>query len=256
MNKKRSLTELVTYNYNCFYGIIAQCYFFIETSMTDAIDSLARLQASSEDYEILYQDDILLVVNKPAKLLTVPGRHPDNADCLLSRLQREFLSASIVHRLDYDTSGIVIIPLTKAALSHISKQFQARTVVKHYIAVVDGIVKTDSQRIDLAIAADMANRPCYKVCQQQGKAAVTELKVLARDQAKQQTRLQLNPITGRSHQLRVHMQAIGHVIVGDTLYAPNAIASVSPRLLLHAADIQFLHPLTAKTLNLTAPATF
>jgi tRNA pseudouridine32 synthase / 23S rRNA pseudouridine746 synthase len=224
--------------------------------MTDAINTLTRLQASSEDYEILYQDDILLVVNKPAKLLTVPGRHPDNADCLISRLQREFITASIVHRLDYDTSGIVIIPLTKRALSDISKQFQARTVLKHYIAVVDGLVKANSQRIDLALTADMANRPCYKVCQQQGKPAVTELKVLARDQAKQQTRLQLNPITGRSHQLRVHMQAIGHTIVGDTLYASDAIAAASPRLLLHAAEIQFLHPLTAQALTITAPAAF
>ncbi|CAM3876461.1 RluA family pseudouridine synthase [Rheinheimera salexigens] len=224
--------------------------------MADAIDSLTKLQASSEDYDVLYQDDIVLVVNKPAKLLTVPGRHPDNHDCLISRVQREFLTASIVHRLDYDTSGIVIIPLTKRALSDISKQFQARTVQKHYIALVAGLVKANSQQIDLALAADMANRPCYKVCQLEGKPSTTDVKVLSRDSTKQQTRLQLSPITGRSHQLRVHMQAIGHPIVGDTLYAPDAVAAASSRLLLHAEQIQFLHPLTAQVLTITAPAAF
>lgn len=228
----------------------------IEISMTDAIDTLARLEASSEDYKILYQDDILLVVDKPAKLLTVPGRHPDNADCLISRVQQEFLTANIVHRLDYDTSGIVIIPLTKRALSEISKQFQARTVQKHYIAIVDGLVTANSQRIDLALAADLANRPCYKVCSATGKASITELKVLARDTIKQQTRVQLTPITGRSHQLRVHMQAIGHPIVGDTLYAAKNIAAASSRLLLHATKIEFLHPLTAAVVSVTAAAAF
>ncbi|WNO60742.1 RluA family pseudouridine synthase [Rheinheimera sp. MMS21-TC3] len=224
--------------------------------MTDAIDTLARLEASSEDYKILYQDDIVLVVNKPAKLLTVPGRHPDNADCLISRLQREFLSASIVHRLDYDTSGLLIIPLTKRALSDISKQFQVRTVVKQYIAVVDGIIKADSQRIDLPLAADLENRPCYKVCQQSGKPSVTDMKVISRDLQLQQTRVQLNPITGRSHQLRVHMQALGHTILGDSLYATKAIAEASPRLLLHAEQIQFTHPLTGKSLNISAAPNF
>ncbi|MGI5309564.1 RluA family pseudouridine synthase [Rheinheimera sp. WS51] len=224
--------------------------------MADAIETLAKLQASSENYDILYQDDIVLVVNKPAKLLTVPGRHPDNADCLISRLQREFLSASIVHRLDYDTSGLLIIPLTKRALSDISKQFQARTVVKQYIAVVDGIIKADSQRIDLPLAADLENRPCYKVCQQSGKPSVTDMKVISRDLQLQQTRVQLNPITGRSHQLRVHMQALGHTILGDSLYGTKAIAEASPRLLLHAEQIQFTHPLTGKSLNINAAPDF
>lgn len=210
--------------------------------MTTDIAQLDILAASCEAYQVLYQDDSLVVVNKPTKLLSVPGRNPANHDCLVSRVQQEFATAMIVHRLDYDTSGLVILPLNKPALSHISKQFQARTVRKHYTAIVNGIVRDDTGEIDLPIAKNKANPRCYKICRQTGKASITHYQVLSRDEQTQQSRVLLKPVTGRSHQLRLHMQAIGHVILGDEFYAPAELVSASPRLLLHSHHIEFSHP--------------
>ena len=135
--------------------------------MTDNTTELAILPATSEPFQIVYQDDVLLVVNKPAKLLTVPGRHPQNQDCLIRRVQREFPFAEVVHRLDYDTSGLVILPLTKRVLSDISKQFQARSVQKHYIALVQGKLAKARGEIDFALAADAVE------AHEQGAAAGT-----------------------------------------------------------------------------------
>lgn len=222
--------------------------------MSDIAD-LHILPATSEPYRIVYQDDTVLVVDKPSGLLTVPGRHPQNQDCLISRVQREFLTAAVVHRLDYDTSGLVVLPLTRKALSDISKQFQARTVEKSYIAVVDGIMHQAEGVINLPIAADTENRPKYKICPQ-GKASVTEFRLLSTDLERQQSRVQLYPVTGRSHQLRLHLLSQGHPIVGDTLYAPEAVKLASPRLLLHATEITFRHPLNGNLLNLRAEPPF
>lgn len=219
------------------------------------IAELHILPATSEPYRIIYQDDTLLVVDKPSGLLTVPGRHPQNQDCLISRVLREFITAAVVHRLDYDTSGLVVLPLTRKALSDISKQFQARTVEKSYIAVVDGIMHQAEGVINLPIAADTENRPKYKICLQ-GKASVTEFRLLSTDLELQQSRVQLYPVTGRSHQLRLHLLSQGHPIVGDTLYAPEAVKLASPRLLLHATEITFRHPLNGNLLNLRAEPPF
>ena len=219
-------------------------------------EQLAILPATTEPYQVVYADDVLLVVAKPAQLLTVPGRHPENQDCLISRVQREFPTASVVHRLDYDTSGLVVLPLTRRVLSEISKQFQARTVHKHYIAVVSGKLAQVQGRIELPIAADKDHRPLYKVCQQDGKPSVTNFTLLSYDSTSDQSRVQLEPITGRSHQLRVHMLALGHPMLGDTLYAPQQVAKQSSRLLLHAEYIRFVHPLSGKTLTFSSPAAF
>lgn len=224
--------------------------------MSDSTDDLAILPATSEPYQIVYQDDVLLVVNKPAKLLTVPGRHPENQDCLIRRVQREFYTAEVVHRLDYDTSGLVVLPLTKRVLSDISKQFQARTVQKKYMAVVSGKMSAGKGVIDLPIAADPARRPLYKICEETGKPSVTHYHVLSYDALANQSRLELQPVTGRSHQLRVHLQALGHAMLGDTLYAPAEVAAGSPRLLLHASYIKFVHPLGGKVLEFTAAELF
>jgi tRNA pseudouridine32 synthase/23S rRNA pseudouridine746 synthase len=224
--------------------------------MSNSTDDLAILPATSEPYQIVYEDDVLLVVNKPAQLLTVPGRHPQNQDCLIRRVQREFPFAEVVHRLDYDTSGLVILPLTKRVLSDISKQFQARTVQKHYVAVVDGKLAKPKGVIDLAIAADEQHRPLYKVCLQQGKPSQSRYQLLSYNADTNQSRVQLEPVTGRSHQLRVHMLALGHAMLGDTLYAPQAIAAKSPRLMLHAEYIRFVHPLSAQAMEFTASAPF
>ena len=219
-------------------------------------EQLAILPATTEPYQIVYADDVLLVVNKPAQLLTVPGRHPQNQDCLISRVQREFPTAAVVHRLDYDTSGLVVLPLTKRVLSEISKQFQARTVHKHYVALVSGKLAKTQGSIELPIAADNENRPLYKVCQKEGKPSVTRYQLLTYHSDTQQSRVQLEPVTGRSHQLRVHMLALGHPMLGDTLYAPAAIAAQSKRLMLHAEHIRFTHPLTGKLLSFFAEAAF
>lgn len=224
--------------------------------MSAELEHLAVLAASPEAYEILYQDDVLLVVNKPCQLLTVPGRHPENHDCLISRVQREFPGAQVVHRLDYDTSGIILLPLTKRALSELSKQFQARTIRKFYQARVGGQLANGQGEINLPIAADQQRRPLYKICQHSGKPSLTRYRVLSYRAADNSSLLELEPVTGRSHQLRLHLAAIGHPIIGDPFYAPPALAEASPRLLLHAAQLSCQHPLTAKVLTFNASASF
>ena len=212
--------------------------------MDDAFDELAILPHCDDDIEILQRDDSFLIINKPTRLLSVPGRHPLNRDSVIARLQVEYPNASIVHRLDFDTSGIMVIPLNKLALSNISKQFQARTIRKTYTAVVDGLLKNDSGVIDLPIAADAENRPKYKISDD-GKKSVTEFSVVSRDEIANTTRVILHPVTGRSHQLRLHMQAVGHSILGCEFYASDAVKNKAGRLLLHATEIEFLHPVTS-----------
>ncbi len=221
--------------------------------MTDLTD-LAVLPATAEPWQLLYQDEDLLVVNKPARLLTVPGRHPANRDCLIARVQLEFPTAQVVHRLDYDTSGLVLVPLHKKALSLLSQQFQARSISKHYQALVAGDIAVDGV-IDLPIAADAANRPLYKICQSQGKPSTTLYQRLSVDPAGQISRVLLEPVTGRSHQLRLHLASIGHPILGDEFYAPAPIQQLAPRLCLHACQIRFQQPRTAQWLTVEqAPA--
>jgi tRNA pseudouridine32 synthase/23S rRNA pseudouridine746 synthase len=171
-------------------------------------------------------------------------------------LQVDFPTAAIVHRLDFDTSGILVIPLTKSALSHISKQFQARTVRKTYTAVVDGLMENDEGVIDLPIAPDAENRPKYKICKLTGKPSVTEYSVVSRDAAANTTRVLLHPVTGRSHQLRVHLQAMGHAILGCEFYASDAVKNKADRLLLHATEIEFVHPLTNEMVSVKQLADF
>lgn len=223
--------------------------------MSAAPENLAILPPSIEPYQLCYQDEFVLVVLKPSQLLTVPGRHPQNRDCLISRVQCEFPAAQVVHRLDYDTSGLVILPLSKKALSEISKQFQARTIHKIYHAVVAGKLP-ESGEINLPIAADMDNRPLYKICQQTGKPSLTRYQRLDYNEQMNLSRVQLEPVTGRSHQLRLHLAAIGHPIVGDTLYAPADVVALSPRLQLHAWRIEFVHPYTGNAILVEQAASF
>lgn len=223
--------------------------------MKTAIDDLAILPATTEKWVLLYQDEQLLVVNKPAQLLTVPGRHPQNQDCLISRVQLEFPHASVVHRLDYDTSGVLVLPLTKKALSTISKEFQSRGTRKIYQAVVSGVPEPSESTVDKPIAADPDNRPLYKISAD-GKASVTHYKVLKTLPEYQASLVQLEPVTGRSHQLRVHMQSIGHAILGDPFYATAAQQQQSSRLMLHATVLEFTHPQTGELMSFTAEPDF
>ena len=224
-------------------------------NMNDALEGLAILPPCEGDIEILQRDDSFLMINKPTRILSVPGRHPLNRDSVIARLQKEYPNASIVHRLDFDTSGLMVVPLTKAALSNISKQFQARTVRKTYTAVVDGLVKNDSGVIDSPIAADEENRPKYKVSDD-GKKSITEFSVVSRDESANTTRVLLHPVTGRSHQLRLHMQAIGHSILGCEFYASDTVKKKADRLLLHATELEFSHPLNNKLVFLTCTPSF
>lgn len=195
---------------------------------------------SKEPIRILHADDDLLLVRKPHLLLSVPGRHPLNHDCLINRLRRDYPEASIVHRLDLDTSGIMVIPLNRPTHAHISRQFQERKVRKAYHAIVHGKVGPNSGEIDLPIAPDWGNRPRQLISAERGKQALTRYEVLQR--MGDRTRLLLQPVTGRSHQLRIHLAEIGHPILGCDMYAHEEALGMSARLLLHATTLAFTHP--------------
>ncbi|MCX2981150.1 RNA pseudouridine synthase [Halieaceae bacterium IMCC14734] len=205
---------------------------------------------------ILYQDEHLLLIEKPDLLLSIPGRHPLNQDCMISRIRVDFPSASVVHRLDLDTSGIMVVPLTKAVHSHISRQFQERRVEKTYQAIVFGLLAQDSGEITLPIAPDWSNRPRQKICAERGKNALTRYEVIERDTAANCTRLLLKPVTGRSHQLRIHLAEIDHPILGCDMYAHADALAMAPRLMLHAATLGFEHPATGVWLEGESPQQF
>ncbi len=209
---------------------------------------------SREEIRILYRDADLLLVRKPDLLLSVPGRHPLNKDSLITRLQRDYPTASIVHRLDLDTSGIMVIPLNRESHAHISRQFQQRRVHKCYHAIVYGVVAPDRGEIDLPIAPDWARRPRQVICRERGKPALTRYEVLAR--WGDRTRLLLRPVTGRSHQLRIHLRELGHPILGCDLYAHPEALNMAERLMLHASSLGFIHPTTGAWLEGACPPDF
>lgn len=192
--------------------------------------------------DILYQDDHLLIINKPSGLLSVPGRGTEKQDCLISRIQKEFPNALIVHRLDMSTSGLMVIALGKEMERALSILFQQRKVAKKYIAVVDGKVKEKHGEINLPLITDWPNRPKQKVDFKIGKNSQTQYRVTSYDKINNSSRVELTPVTGRTHQLRVHLKAINHAILGDELYASNQGIDKSQRLLLHASYLSFPHP--------------
>ena len=207
----------------------------------------------------LYIDDTLLVVDKPSGLLSVPGRGADKQDCLSARLQACYPDALVVHRLDMATSGLMVMARGPEAQRELSKAFAAREVVKRYIAVVAGWLEPPSQgwgMIDLPILIDWPNRPLRIVDHQHGKPSLTRWRVLGHDEAGSNTRVELEPVTGRSHQLRVHLRELGHPILGDALYAPPLVQTQSRHLLLHAWSLSFVHPVTREALAFEHPAPF
>jgi tRNA pseudouridine32 synthase / 23S rRNA pseudouridine746 synthase len=206
--------------------------------------------------DILFQDDTLLVLNKPCGLLSVPGKGVDCQDSLATRVQAEYPEAKVVHRLDMSTSGIMLMACGKLSQSQLSKQFQQRQVQKIYIVVVDGKLELDNGEIDLPLITDWPNRPKQKVDLMHGKSSQTRYQVLQYNGADNTTRVRLEPVTGRSHQLRVHMQQLGHAIVGDRLYASKEIQNKADRLLLHAQSISFTHPVTMQAVSFDSPAPF
>ncbi|WP_111742090.1 bifunctional tRNA pseudouridine(32) synthase/23S rRNA pseudouridine(746) synthase RluA [Leminorella richardii] len=204
---------------------------------------------------VLYQDDHIIVVNKPSGLLSVPGKAPEHRDSIMTRVQRDFPGAESVHRLDMATSGVMVVALTKAAERELKRQFREREPKKSYIARVWGHLEKDEGLVDLPLICDWPNRPKQKVCFETGKSAQTEYQVLSRD-ADGSTRVLLMPITGRSHQLRVHMLALGHPILGDKFYAHPEAKAMAPRLQLHARELHITHPKFGGPMHFTCEADF
>lgn len=200
--------------------------------------------------DILYQDEHIIALNKPSGLLSVPGKHKEHFDSLMLRVQSVWPNAGIVHRLDMMTSGIIVMSMNKDALRFLNKQFSDRATDKFYIAVVSGHIEADSGSIDLPLICDWPNRPKQMVCYQNGKPSLTHYEVLERgdNNGNLWTRVKLIPITGRSHQLRVHLKALGHPILGDRLYAPDEIIKQAERLQLHAQKLEIKHPVTEQVM--------
>ncbi|PAX99283.1 bifunctional tRNA pseudouridine(32) synthase/23S rRNA pseudouridine(746) synthase RluA [Pseudoalteromonas sp. HM-SA03] len=204
--------------------------------------------------DILYQDEDMLVINKPSGLLTVPGKDPKHWDSAIARVNFVYPTARIVHRLDMATSGVLCLAMNKAAHRHLSIQFQDRLTHKHYIARVHGKLQQQTGSVDLPLVCDWPNRPKQMVCHETGKPSLTHFEVM--EYEAQATRVKLTPITGRSHQLRVHMLSLGHVILGDRLYAKGEALAVASRLQLHAEILQISHPTTTEMMTFTAPVPF
>ncbi|MGB7317334.1 MAG: RluA family pseudouridine synthase [Planktotalea sp.] len=189
--------------------------------------------------DIVHDDHEILIVNKPAGLLSVPGKGEHLADCLIARIQAVFPQALLVHRLDRDTSGVMVFALTPHAQRHLGLQFEKRMTQKTYVARIAGRLEPKTGTVDLPLIVDWPNRPLQKVCHETGKAAHTDWRVMRYGEA--ETRVKLSPKTGRSHQLRVHMLALGHPILGDPFYASGA-AREHPRLMLHSEELRLRHP--------------
>ena len=205
---------------------------------------------------ILHHDRHLVVVDKPAGLLSVPGIGPEKADCLVARLQAEAPGARIVHRLDFDTSGVIVLALDADIHRELSRQFQDREVRKRYVAIVAGRVAGDSGEIDLPLRKEALGSARQIVHPTGGKPSVTRWTVVERLADPPRTRLALEPLTGRSHQLRVHCLALGHPILGDPLYGTPESQAAAPRLMLHAEWLEFTHPATGEPLGIGSPAPF
>lgn len=219
-------------------------------STSNPDDEIDYLPPPDTGLDLIHADEDLVVVAKPAGLLSVPGRGADRADCMASRVQARFADALVVHRLDMATSGLLVFARGPEVQRLLSIAFAGRDVHKRYEAVVQGLVQPEQGEIDLPLITDWPRRPRQMVCFERGKPSLTRFHVIARDAQQGTTRISLAPLTGRSHQLRVHLMALGHPIVGDPLYGPHAHAGrtvgpgvpMAPRLMLHAAELGLPHP--------------
>ncbi|MEH6445111.1 MAG: pseudouridine synthase [Oceanospirillaceae bacterium] len=208
----------------------------------------------AQQIEILLQNEDFLIINKPSGLLSLSGKNPLNFDSVHYRLVQDFPSATLVHRLDFGTSGIMLVALNKAVNADFTKQLQNRTVVKHYIAILQGHVGKGSGSIDVPLAKGIF--PRQKICYEQGKAALSEYQVLAKLDEPALTKVQFTPQTGRTHQLRLHSLAIGHPIIGCDLYNNDTSQALAPRLMLHASLLEFDHPFTGQRISVACECSF
>jgi tRNA pseudouridine32 synthase / 23S rRNA pseudouridine746 synthase len=213
-------------------------------------------EKAPDEPRFLHADASLLVVCKPAGLLSVPGRGADKQDCAASRVQAAYSDALVVHRLDMATSGLMLFARGAEVQRLLSMAFERRAISKRYLAVVNGNVANDEGEINLPLLTDWPNRPLQKVDAENGKPSLTRYTVLSRDEAQNSSRLLLEPVTGRSHQLRIHLRELGHPIWGDALYAPASVLALSSRLLLHATFLSFSHPATGEALQINSMAPF
>jgi len=217
--------------------------------------TLKNYQPPMEPYlAVLHVDADILVVDKQSGLLSVPGKDPSLWDCVEYRARQTWPTAGMCHRLDKDTSGVLVLALNKRAHGFIGSQFEHRQTTKSYVARVAGIVEADSGLVDLPLATDWLNKPRQRVDHDNGRPAQTKWEVIEREA--DATRLRLVPLTGRTHQLRVHMKAIGHVILGDAFYAEGEALAAADRLQLHAAELGFTHPTTKEFMTFVAPTPF
>ena len=200
------------------------------------------------ELDILYQDSHLIALNKPSGLLSVPGRGDEKQDCMHSRLQLEFPEALVIHRLDMPTSGIILFALSKEMQKLMGKLFEKKKIYKQYIAKVHGVLREKKGMIDQPLITDWINRPRQKIDYKTGKSSQTRYTLISSDNTN--SIVKLEPLTGRSHQLRVHMSSLGHAILGDELYGTADTRNASRRLLLHAKKISFIHPLTQQKINI------
>jgi tRNA pseudouridine32 synthase/23S rRNA pseudouridine746 synthase len=231
---------------------------YTETILVDFV-----APACSGFIEILYQDNDILLISKPSKLLSLSGKNPLNWDSVHYRLLNGqagvspiFPEAKLPHRLDFGTSGIMIVGLNTQSTQHLNKQFQARTIEKRYIAVLDGWLDQDQGYIREAIDKDLKNFPRVKICPITGKSAISEYTVLERLQQPNRSLVKFIPHTGRTHQLRIHSQTIGHPILGCDLYKNEHSEQMSNRLLLHASDLYFEHPVSGERFHGHSPCPF
>lgn len=206
------------------------------------------------EFCLVYGDDHLLVLDKPSGLLTVPGRGDDLKDCLSARVQRQFADALVVHRLDRDTSGLIVMARGLENQRALSRQFELRTVDKRYVAVVNGLVSEERGVVELPLRKDFDHPPRHMVDHQWGRPAQTRWHLLER--GVDRTRLAIQPLTGRSHQIRIHLAAMGHPILGDNLYAPDDARNMARRLLLHAAELAIEHPGTGQAMRWSSACPF
>lgn len=223
--------------------------------MTDFLEKPVIYNPPRDPYiDVIYRDDDLLVLHKPSGLLHVPGRHPALSDCLQARVQEFYPQASTIHRLDKDTSGVVVMAIHKKAHAYVAGQFEAKTAAKIYVARVWGVMVDPEGEIDWPLGPNRDHLPRQQVDRQGGKSALTRWEVITCES--QTTLVRLRPLTGRTHQLRVHMMALGYPILGDELYAPEPALQAATRLQLHAESLFILHPADGRSCCFSVPCPF
>ncbi|MEM8789363.1 MAG: pseudouridine synthase [Pseudomonadota bacterium] len=224
--------------------------------MTALLPSGAAYAPPTDPLRVLHADAALIFVDKPAGLLSVPGKAPGLGDCLEGRVRAAYPEALLLHRLDMDTSGVMVFARSRLAQRHVHWQFERRQLEKTYLARVVGVPDAPSGEIDLPLICDWPNRPLQKVDHDAGKPAQTAWQVLQAATDTDSAVLRLRPRTGRSHQLRVHLASVGHPILGDRFYAPPAVRDAAPRLCLHAAALRLRHPIGGAWLTIESPCPF